>query len=71
MSDARETAKIAVSQASVMFQKRFPDTVMSCIASTSMGCCFTILSLFMDIQNSFKDIYNSFMDILKCIFGYP
>ena len=29
----------------------------------SMGCRFSIYSVFMDIHNSFKDIHNSFMDI--------
>ena len=31
----------------------------------TMGCRFSIYSLFMDIHNSFMDIHNSFMDIHK------
>ena len=39
------------------------DTMHARTICKTMGCSFSIYSLFMDIHNSFKDIHNSFMDI--------
>ena len=54
-----------VSYPSTLFLGKPSSRTAQPFVQNSMGCCFTIYSLFLDIHNLFKDIHNSFMDILN------